>query len=447
VLINPFTPSEIAGGPNEFFGRSKELNLFERAIRQGSVALQGGIGIGKSSLLARGILSLEGFDSSHRAQSMIAVGHKDITSVDEAARLLLEAFIRVDEQSSKISFKIGSILDIESAEICRFFKEGRHLAALKRIIEDDYLKRVFRDRAYLLFAIDEADKCPKAFAQVMRAIVTHVQHKGIKGIRFVAAGVSPFFQEMVNEDPGISRFFYKVVPLGPMDTTEARDLLETKLTQVKSAAAHEGIALRIDPDVVEKIISFSGGHPHILQLLGSHLIEHEDEDPDNIIDARDLVGALRRICYEDRSYVYASTIHKLEVHNKLETVNVFLGLSTEFSGALLLPGFPTKINRKLAQECVPLADIQWLIDHSILCAPSGEHYGLVDEFLRIRLILDALDRESDQQAWEKKIISGVVNTSYFSKQERIRRRTEEEGLLGVQLDDIEDYLEEELDDE
>jgi AAA+ ATPase superfamily predicted ATPase len=161
MLDNPFTPSEIASGADEFFGRQEELRLLERAVRQGSVVIQGGIGIGKSSLLARVILLMEGFGSAHNARSVIAVGNRDVRTGDDAARLILEGFVRVDEQSSKISFKIGSLVEIESGELCRFFKEGRHLAALKRMIEDDYLPRVFSNNEYLLLAIDEADKCPR----------------------------------------------------------------------------------------------------------------------------------------------------------------------------------------------------------------------------------------------------------------------------------------------
>ena len=49
MLKNPFTPSDIASLPEMFFGRHEELGVLERAIVQGSVAIKGPIGIGKSS--------------------------------------------------------------------------------------------------------------------------------------------------------------------------------------------------------------------------------------------------------------------------------------------------------------------------------------------------------------------------------------------------------------
>jgi hypothetical protein len=124
------------------------------------------------------------------------------------------------------------MLELESAEICRNFTEGRHLAVLQRILQREYLKDVLANRQLLLIAIDEADKCPVPIARLLRSIVTHTQHKMIRNIRFVLAGVSPFFQHMVEEDQGVSRFIYEVITLEPMEAEEAADLVETKLYAV-----------------------------------------------------------------------------------------------------------------------------------------------------------------------------------------------------------------------
>ena len=105
---------------------------------QGSVAIQGAIGIGKSSLLAQVRLLMEGFDSSHKSISVIAVGDKDISAVDEAARLLLECFVHVDETSKKLKVNLGKVIELESSEVCKYFSSGRHLAALKLILEKEY---------------------------------------------------------------------------------------------------------------------------------------------------------------------------------------------------------------------------------------------------------------------------------------------------------------------
>jgi ABC-type histidine transport system ATPase subunit len=183
MLTNPFAPSEIVSEPHEFFGRSDELRTLERALQQGSVAILGAIGIGKSSLLARARLLMEGLDSPHQSRSVVAVGDRDVKTVDNAARLLLESFTHVDEAQHKLTLNIGPILQIESGELCRNFVEGRHLAVLKRLVEKENLSLILSDKEFLLLAIDEADKCPVALARLIRAIATHTQQQGVKGVQ------------------------------------------------------------------------------------------------------------------------------------------------------------------------------------------------------------------------------------------------------------------------
>src|SRR3954467_15713419 len=75
--------------------------------------------------------------------------------------------------------------------------------------------------------------------------------------------------------------------------------------------------------------SFGERHPHIMQLLGSHVVEHEDEDPDGIIAGRDFLNSLRRICFEDRAAVYSATIHQLQLQDKYDSLLTLLGLTAE----------------------------------------------------------------------------------------------------------------------
>jgi hypothetical protein len=396
MLLNPFTPSEIAGLPEDFFGRKQELRLLERSLTQGSVAIQGGIGIGKSSLLSRVRLLMEGFDSTHSSKSVIAVGDKDVKTVDDAARLLLEAFIQIDEEHNTLKFSLGSVFEIQSVEIYSYFKAGRHLAALKKIVEEENLKMILTNKEFLILAIDEADKCPIPIARLIRSITTHTQQNGVKNVRFIVAGVSPFFQSMVNEDTGINRFFYTTITLLPMPMDEATELIETKLRKVVRDAEENGIRLEIHPEVITRVVALSGGHPHLMQLLGSHLMENEDSDPDGIINSKDLVNALRKICYEDRARVYDATLHHLELHNMLDVLKNLLDISSS--------KFPTRIDRKMALQVASKESIEWLLSHNVLSVASDKEYGLMDEFLRIRMLMDEVERETEALKLEKRLI-------------------------------------------
>jgi hypothetical protein len=249
---------------------------------------------------------------------------------------------------------------------------------------------------FLILAIDEADKCPTAIARLVRSIVTHTQQQGVRRVRFLIAGVRPFFQQMVDEDPGVARFFYKTISLQPLPPEEAHELIEEKLIQAIEWAEEDGARLGIEERVIDRVVALSGGHPHLLQLLGSHLIGHEDEDPDGVIDGRDLANSLRRICYEDRARVYDSTLHELEVHGKLEALESLLELA--------LTGFPTLIPRRQAAKTATPEEIHWLTEHNVIVAKSNDAYGLVDEFLRIRLIMDAEESDAARVAAEQAVI-------------------------------------------
>jgi len=404
-LYNPFTPSEIAANPEDFFGRFEELNLFTNSLPQGSVAIQGVVGIGKSSLLSRGLIKMEGFDSDTSAKYVIAVGDKEIKTVDQAARLLLESFVGIDEKHNKITFKLGPIFEAESSEICRNFSEGRHLAVLKQVVEGQYIRELVGKNKLLLLGIDEADKCPAPLAMLVRSICTHTQHKGVKQVRFALAGVSPFFQKMVKEDPGVNRFFYRTIMLKPMSYEDANELIETKLQKVAEAAEKDKIEIEIDPAVIAKVVRLSGGHPHILQLLGSHLVRHESEDPDGIIDSRDLVSSLRQICYEDRVGVYDSIVHTLELHGRLEELETILSLAER--------GFPTKIPKGRIYEVLGKEAIEWFVEHEVIAPSDNSYYGLVDEFLRIRFILSEADSVETRSSRERQILRDVSGQLYL----------------------------------
>jgi hypothetical protein len=87
------------------------------------------------------------------------------------------------------------------------------LSILKRIVEKDYLNNYIGADNLLILAIDEADKSPIPLARFVRSLITHTQQQGVKNLRFILSGVHPFYQEMISEDPGISRFIYKIINL------------------------------------------------------------------------------------------------------------------------------------------------------------------------------------------------------------------------------------------
>jgi hypothetical protein len=193
-----------------------------------------------------------------------------------------------------------------------------------------------------------------------------------------------------------------------MSAEEATDLLQTKLDKVMEESFKSGLPVEVAPDVVPRIVALSGGHPHILQLLGSYLIEHENEDPDGIINEKDLYNTLMRICYQDRAQTYDGTVHMLKLTGKLDDFRLLMSLAPQH--------LPTRIGFATTIDAVGPDAVKWFVDHDILAIVGSAHYGLVDEFLRVRLMLDAEQTQEQKLLLQARIVE-EVSTEEFAEAE------------------------------
>jgi hypothetical protein len=197
---------------------------------------------------------------------------------------------------------------------------------------------------------------------------------------------------MANTDRGVTRFIYKCLHLEPLDQDTSQALLDEKFSQLTSSIYDGGGALNIHPDVIDRIAAMSGGHPHLLQLLGSHVVEHEYEDPDGCIDLRDLVGSLREICYQSRGRDYDLLIHTMKNESYFSDYCSFIALA---GGR-----FPSRIDREQALENIDGGSLDWLMSRNIISLQDDKTYSVVDEFLRIRVVLDLQDSKVDEMEVE-----------------------------------------------
>ena len=84
MLINPFTPTQIAANPDQFFGRRSELDDARNAIKKGSVLIQGGIKKWESHrCLLQVRLRIDGFGTPAMGETIGIVGREEITDVDD----------------------------------------------------------------------------------------------------------------------------------------------------------------------------------------------------------------------------------------------------------------------------------------------------------------------------------------------------------------------------
>nr|WP_010131182.1 hypothetical protein [Microbulbifer agarilyticus] len=213
--------------------------------------------------------------------------------------------------------------------------------------------------------------------------------QGIKNLRFVLSGVSPFYQDMAETDRGVTRFIYKKIHLKPLRPDPTIELLDGKFKIVVASSENEGESLNIDPDVINRIASISGGHPHLIQLLGSHVVENEYYDADGCIDTKDLVHSLKTICYESRGRDYELLINTMKNESRFDDYYTFI----QIAGGQ----FPSRVDRSLAIEHIDNEAIDWLLSRDIISIDDEEDcYSVVDEFLRIRVILDLQGQAIDE---------------------------------------------------
>lgn len=392
-MKNPFKPGDIVSEPNEFYGRAQEIRALSRLMRQGSIAIQGTFGVGKSSLLSRTLLHMDGFDSEESSTYKIVVGHGDIKTIEDAARMILEELVGIDSTSKTLTVGIPKLAQYSSTEAYTLFQEGRHLAALNKILEDEAFKEYVQSGGYFIIGIDESEKCVPAIARLFRQVLTKSQLSGISNIRFVFAGVNQFVQQMITEDAGVMRFIYETIELKPFSQEEARDFLDGKFMEVIESVKDTASPINIHPDIIDRIVQLSGGHPHLLQLLGSHVVEHEYIDPDGVIDNEDLVGSLEKICYQKRAPAYESLLHDMKAEGFFDS---YLSLLELMGGK-----FPGKYDVKKTLKSIDKEDMDWLLSRNVVIVTSDDDYELADELLRVRVMMD---RYEDYSTLEMELI-------------------------------------------
>ena len=172
MLLNPFTPSDIAKTPSDFFGRSTEIRDLKRAIKQGSVIIQGGIGIGKSSIIARLKQDLEIESNNY---SLIFVGNSDIKTINDISCSLLDQLISVDEKNKQLKIKIPPFVEYNISKIKKFYDNNKYTESLITLMTDEKFADLFKANRKIIIYIDEADKCPDVICKFIRFLLTSVQ--------------------------------------------------------------------------------------------------------------------------------------------------------------------------------------------------------------------------------------------------------------------------------
>lgn len=390
---NTFTPDRPASSVERCYGRSDEIARLVRASQQNSVAVVGPYGIGKSTLLGTAIPDIE---SSSNVISLQL--NPEIDSCDLLAKQLIHQITTGLTDTVGYTIQLGlpkvASVQLTSQKVYSLYNDGLHLQALLHLIDQiEYIPDV-----PTVFCLDQCELAPKPLALFMRGL----QGLGLKGRDnniVVAVGNPPFIEEMRKTEPRIADFLVGQIDLTVLDLADARDLVRDSLLNWCEKVHKEcNRTMTLEESLPNRIAILSGGHPHLLQLIGHQVIENEVNSTDWMIDGQNLNEFLTSICSSGGRY--ARLIDRLEIEGAMAPLRSLLTLATG--------DIPTKIKRTDAIDQIGEENLAKLcsMGHAYL---DREDVRIIDELFRFRLLLDSTPVHG-LQAIEEQLISAELST-------------------------------------
>ncbi len=263
-LPNPFNSSSPVD-PLDFVGRTQELENFKQKLRQtasgslASMAVAGGYGVGKTSFLHKcnriaqeqGALtvyfSLSELDKLDRETLARLLIERVRDKVQE--EVILERLSRkVLDVLTRIRVKMGTSIEIG-------LKEQENYPTLQAALVASW-KAISGSRTSIVFLIDEASVLERNRAdliQYLRAVLEQLQVERIP-IMLVPAGKFSITGPSGTGFSPLVRTFPPVI-LENFTSQESSVFIEKKLSAT---------GLKISAEAVEKVYSFTEGHPFVL---------------------------------------------------------------------------------------------------------------------------------------------------------------------------------------
>ncbi|MFH0859761.1 MAG: ATP-binding protein [Candidatus Altiarchaeota archaeon] len=293
ISINPFNPRDPSPAP-EFVGRAEELKLFQYSLDMTcnhspmSMAIIGGRGIGKTSLLVKFNDIAKSRGSLVIRVSLIEPEIKDEFSISQYIfyNIRQEAYaqLKIRNTSEEV---LNHLWDIK-------LTLGPRKTSLTQQNEEDTMERVsiiqprFRDVlsdlwshlkshfTSIVILLDEAealDKVPNSFL-FLREIFSRLGEEKYP-IMVVLCGKLDMLDTMGGEFSPLLRFFHPR-RLQNFSLVECEELVKRRL---------EAINLRIEDGLVKTIYEQTEGHPYVF-ISAMHLIIKNINDEENIISRK-----------------------------------------------------------------------------------------------------------------------------------------------------------------
>lgn len=278
--MNPFRP----GGPVEpeyFIGRKDEIKLFERFLKSTkngnpfNIAVLGERGIGKTSLLRK-------FENIGEKSGSIGVrGSLDpsISNLPELCTYILELMRekgvgksgRIKEFFKKYNLervKIN-ILGLQ-AEIKKGYTGSLQITFRKEL--EGIWENIGKETGEIILLIDEAEQLEniKGSLPFLRNVFQSLSEKRA-GYMLILSGKLELFRKIKDIHSPLARFL-RPIHLCNLSDDEVKEAIIKPLENT----------VRIDENVLTKVIEESAGHPYIVQVFGYMLFENMKDKKINI---------------------------------------------------------------------------------------------------------------------------------------------------------------------
>lgn len=246
---NPFSPD--SGTPPEFFGRERYLDLMRVALGPGRrrdrvLLIEGVRGSGKTALLGRFRVLAEEADWD-------AVY---VTSTDAAAEVTYD-IARLD--SRKHISSAGLTLAGFGGSIAL-----ERMAPSVRSLRQVLLEHLRQSGRGLLILIDEAQKIEGDDAQSICDALNAARESGLD-VALVMAGLPGTLKRIETFEKCTYMIRARRLFLSPLSVSETRCAVDAAFARIGGLDAPD--------DLRESVVSFTSGHPYLIQLVGSSLYE------------------------------------------------------------------------------------------------------------------------------------------------------------------------------
>lgn len=270
---NPYVVGAPVLDPNLFLGRNELIDRAIATIKSGHVLLYGERRIGKTSILHHLKRRLGELADAEMEFYPIFIDLQGVSGERLFSTLVEDIYTELSPHLANLPWRDRVSRGADFTELVDDVRE------LVRVLANQTGKKV-----KLVFLIDEADELNEYGERINFQLKSLFSRSFADHLGVIAAGVEVGDQWTASDC--IWKGFFTPIIVAPLGRKDAAELIEGPLRPI----------LAIDPMVIDRIISLSGGKPFLIQRLCSALTNRAHKTHQRVILPTDLDALLTESC-------------------------------------------------------------------------------------------------------------------------------------------------------